>query len=723
MSKNGELGLGAEFISKGAQGDAGADRTSEYEAAANRTTARQAAADRNHDLSLKLTARVRSDYKEFKEANAYLDPDNVAAAKVLYKMNSGGDFEGSDEDATKYAIEEMGRFNHSFFQADFSNGVDEQKGMVGYATQMMSDETTDLEKLAFIHLVESYDAMDADNWDELGRFGRAMVGDPTNYTGLGALAGMGIKWGAKKAGGSAFMHALKAGLKVSALGAAEGGAFGAGAADQIQRARIAATDNAYIANGEQYSTDRTITEGAIGATFGALLPHAPAAIKNMWKGTGWIVDKTAQQGTLGMGVGPIDKTPVDGSVVEAGKKIYHGTSDLFDDFDVSKSADGSIWFTDNKSKILSGDVGASTSGNIMERMIDEGRLKLATWDDADKYSTGQLIDQGFDGVKMAEEGETTYQIFNPEKLSKVDKTPVDGSVKKIDGGIDVYHGTAKDFEPTENNPLGEFRKDFTGSGDGAAASGSGTYTAEMPDEARTYRDMMLRRSGADESMYVGETKVTDIYRQLEDQGEYDKLDAMERLMLDGDGAEIMADISTGETHWPEYVQEWFVEEIAPDLRTAGSLYNAKFNTSEDKLINWDSTFAQQPSGVKSAMLDRYSDILSDYVDSRNVVRMRHSPDKPPYTVDDLKGGDVYRAIALSLHEEGSDFNAAQQAASSALSEIGIDGVKVKDSKAKAGVGTGSNYVAFDPRSLEIISKYGIAGLAIGLSAEQNNEEL
>tara|TARA_R110000803_G_scaffold72239_1_gene135823 strand:- start:3356 stop:6214 length:2859 start_codon:yes stop_codon:yes gene_type:complete len=307
VSKNGELGLGVELIS---QGDMGADRTSEYEAAANRTSARQAAADRNHDLSIKLSARVRNDYKEFNETNAHLDPDNVAAAKVLYKMNGGSDFDGSDEDAMKYAIEEMGRFNHSFFQADFSDGVDEQKGMVGYSTLMMSDETTDLEKLAFIHLVESYDAMDADNWDELGRFGRAMVGDPTNYTGLGALAGMGIKWGAKKAGGSAFMHALKAGLKVSALGAAEGGAFGAGAADQIQRARIAATDNAYIANGEQYSTDRTITEGAIGATFGALLPHAPAAIKNMWKGTGWIVDKTAQQGTLGMGVGPIDKTPV-----------------------------------------------------------------------------------------------------------------------------------------------------------------------------------------------------------------------------------------------------------------------------------------------------------------------------------------------------------------------------------------------------------------------------
>lgn len=109
-----------------------------------------------------------------------------------------------------------------------------------------------------------------------------------------------------------------------------------------------------------------------------------------------------------------------GAAKKAGKKIYHGTADLFDDFDVSKSADGSIWFTDNKSKILSGDVGASTSGNVMERIIDEDKLKLATWDDIDKYSTDQLINQGFDGVKMVDDDEITYQIFSPEKLSKVE---------------------------------------------------------------------------------------------------------------------------------------------------------------------------------------------------------------------------------------------------------------------------------------------------------------
>lgn len=98
------------------------------------------------------------------------------------------------------------------------------------------------------------------------------------------------------------------------------------------------------------------------------------------------------------------------------KSIYHATGNKFSDFDLSKMADGTVWFTDNLDKIKRREVGASGDGFIMERLIDEGRLKLATWDDIDKYSVDELIAQGFDGVKMEEEGETTYQIFHPEKL-------------------------------------------------------------------------------------------------------------------------------------------------------------------------------------------------------------------------------------------------------------------------------------------------------------------
>lgn len=103
-------------------------------------------------------------------------------------------------------------------------------------------------------------------------------------------------------------------------------------------------------------------------------------------------------------------------------KIYHGTDKIFDEFDVSKSADGSIWFTDNKDKIIKGEVSATGKGQIVERFINENKLKLGGWEEYDKYSMDELISKGYDGIKLVDNGETTYQIFNPEKLQKTAKT-------------------------------------------------------------------------------------------------------------------------------------------------------------------------------------------------------------------------------------------------------------------------------------------------------------
>ena len=103
------------------------------------------------------------------------------------------------------------------------------------------------------------------------------------------------------------------------------------------------------------------------------------------------------------------------------KTIYHATDTKFDEFDVNKTADGSIWFSDNKKMIEAGYDGVGKRKYTIERLIDEDKLKLANWDDVDKYGTPELIEMGFDGVKYTEAGkkDVTYQIFNPEKLSKL----------------------------------------------------------------------------------------------------------------------------------------------------------------------------------------------------------------------------------------------------------------------------------------------------------------
>lgn len=99
--------------------------------------------------------------------------------------------------------------------------------------------------------------------------------------------------------------------------------------------------------------------------------------------------------------------------------IYHGTTPKSakaiekSGFDVAKSADGTIWFTSNPNI---GEVAATGKGAVVKRAFDEKNLKLAGWDDIDKYSVDELINKGYDGVKMPDANQTVYQIFNPEKL-------------------------------------------------------------------------------------------------------------------------------------------------------------------------------------------------------------------------------------------------------------------------------------------------------------------
>ena len=103
------------------------------------------------------------------------------------------------------------------------------------------------------------------------------------------------------------------------------------------------------------------------------------------------------------------------------KIIYHSTDKNFDKFDLNKTADQSIWFSDDLKAIKAGTVGASGKGNIIERFIDETKLKLATSEEADNLLDDQLIAQGFDGVKFEKASgydDNSYRIFNPEKLKK-----------------------------------------------------------------------------------------------------------------------------------------------------------------------------------------------------------------------------------------------------------------------------------------------------------------
>ena len=141
-----------------------------------------------------------------------------------------------------------------------------------------------------------------------------------------------------------------------------------------------------------------------------------------------------------------DGEPVDLPRIE-NKIIYHGTDKYFKEFDLNKTADQSIWFTDDIDAIKAGTVGAAGKGNIIKRLLDENKVKLATSEQAEKLTDDQLIAQGFDGVRFSkEEGftENNYRIFNTEKLDKT------GSVQSPSGFNKNETKLAEDIEGVKN---------------------------------------------------------------------------------------------------------------------------------------------------------------------------------------------------------------------------------------------------------------------------------
>ena len=102
-------------------------------------------------------------------------------------------------------------------------------------------------------------------------------------------------------------------------------------------------------------------------------------------------------------------------------ELYHGTSPQAakaiekSGFDINKAADGTVWFTSNPNI---GEVAASNKGAVVKRLLDKNKMKLGGWAETDKYSTDELINMGYDGLMLKDGDAVTYQIFNPQKLTK-----------------------------------------------------------------------------------------------------------------------------------------------------------------------------------------------------------------------------------------------------------------------------------------------------------------
>jgi hypothetical protein len=94
--------------------------------------------------------------------------------------------------------------------------------------------------------------------------------------------------------------------------------------------------------------------------------------------------------------------------------VYHGTDTRFRKFSLRKSAQGIIWFTSDKNKIIAGEVGASGRGYIVTAQVTINNP--AGWKEYDKLMLGQLKGMGYDGVILPEKsGQFDCFVFSPSQ--------------------------------------------------------------------------------------------------------------------------------------------------------------------------------------------------------------------------------------------------------------------------------------------------------------------
>lgn len=258
-------------------------------------------------------------------------------------------------------------------------------------------------------------------------------------------------------------------------------------------------------------------------------------------------------------------------------------------------------------------------------------------------------------------------------------------------GIKAYHGSPYDFD--------RFSLEHIGKGEGAQAYGHGLYFAESEGVARSYRDTLGKFGftvggqpfdDADPMHYAAQVLQQKGSRDaaikalaprksmFSDKLIDDPLTAKARSILESD-----ADI-------PPY-----------SVDQNGRLYEVSIKADPEDFLDWDKPLSQQSELVKEAFKkvggERYLD-----------------------PVDPYPARDALEKIGSERLQPGQPANQMMGAASDALREAGIPGIRYLDQVSRtAGEGT-SNYVVFDDNLIEILRKYGLIG-AIGAGTAASSQ--
>lgn len=279
-------------------------------------------------------------------------------------------------------------------------------------------------------------------------------------------------------------------------------------------------------------------------------------------------------------------------------------------------------------------------------------------------------------------------------------------------GIRAYHGSPHDFD--------KFSMDKIGTGEGAQAYGHGLYFAGNEDVARGYRERLAPPATASiGGQPIDRNFLRDVALDIGIEFPGQAVNTIQSRMKSADDVANYAeqlsgiDINQLRQKFPKVAQDVEVEKAIFDelvkrglniqRPNKGHMYEVDIDADPNAFLDWDKPLSEQPEAVQNMFpqdvyghkYDRMygSDIYDSFIDQ--IARARTGKT----SVSSLAPSDRTGAVEV-------------------LREAGVPGIRYLDAGSR-GAGDGTrNYVVFDDNLINILRKYGIAGL-LGAGAAGN----
>jgi len=261
--------------------------------------------------------------------------------------------------------------------------------------------------------------------------------------------------------------------------------------------------------------------------------------------------------------------------------------------------------------------------------------------------------------------------------------------------LTAFHGTPHTFAPEPGAPMGRFRAEKIGSGEGAQAYGHGLYFAESAGVAKQYKSNLSRGSYFDAAS--GENVDSGLILQRAAQAvQSTGVSNVQRPQNANQIAnQIMDWVDKGRVARSFLLNHIVPKELEPAYEAAinefqnlrpvkGSLYTVDIpDAMVDKMLDWDKPLSEQPKAVQNA-LNKLPQDIKDYIGIGKY--------------EDLLGGtDILKPLGGLIGDAK---------ASELLRQSGIPGIRYLDEGSRtAGEGT-RNIVVFpgEEQNVKILSR-------------------